>query len=242
MTDSNENNPVNRTGPVPGEDDVDHARRLRADGFKVVDIAKALNVSERQVYRLLATGNERIQIRDMEPWSISTAIEDGDTPEAIRYLFETNENVHWRRGAAKYAWVLNRLKTNLAPELVSAYAEIYVNVARRSGRDREVWSRILDLALITEPWATTKKRDRFFDQLHVRNESDLEFAAQVFNYLNGTANNWGGIFRVADPVPDQAGWLRSRVTEIEREEKREPGTARLIVTPGDREPPKKGKS
>ena len=112
---------------------------------------------------------------------------------------------------------------------------MHINVARRSGRDREVWGRILDLALLTEPWTVQENEDRFFDELHARNESDFEFAARVFSYLKGLAADWRGAFRVVGPVPDQAGWLRTRIVEVELEEKGEPGTVHLIETPGDRE-------
>jgi hypothetical protein len=205
----------------------------------VVEVAEILHISERQAYRLLATGNERVQIRDMETWTVSTAVEDGNSPEAIRYLLAANENVFWRRGAATYAWTLHQLKPELAPHMVSAFAGMHINVARRSGLDREVWGRILDLALVTEPWTAQENEDRFFDELHARNEPDLEFAAQVFHYLKGTATAWHGVIGHVGTVPDQVGWLRSRVVEIELEEKVEPGTVRLIETPGDKEPKKR---
>ena len=241
LTHSSKNKPADRTRPVPGEDDVDRAMRLRAEGRTVVEVGKAINTSPRSVYRLLATGRERVELRDTEAWSLMTSVDDGATPEAMRYLLETSESVRWRRGAARYAWVLHQLKPELPPELVSAFAEMQVNVSRRSGRDREMWARILDLALVTEPWSGQENEDRFFEDLHARNESDLEFAAQVFNYLKGIASNWTGIFHVAGPVPDQVGWLRARVDEIEREETGDPGTVQLIESPGNGEP-KKGKS
>ena len=235
MTGSKSDHPHNQFGPVPGEDDVAHARRLRADGLKVVDVAKALNISERQTYRLLAAGNERVQRRDMDGWSLTTSLEDADEPEKTRYLFETTQSTLWRRHSADFAWKVHQLKQELPSEIVQAFAGMYVNASRRTGRDREVWSRILDLALVAEPWSGQENEDRFFEELHARNESDLEFAARVFSYLNEIASNWHGIIRVAGPVPDQVGWLRTRVLEIEREEKGGPSTVRPIETPGNRD-------
>ena len=205
-----------------------------------MEIAEARGVSVRQVYRLLAAARDSARPGDMRVWTLSSSFEDGDPPEAARYLLETNEIVLWRRGAARYGWAIHEVGPELAPELVSAFAEMHVNVSRWSGRDREVWARILDMALVLEPWSGQESEDRFFEELHARDESDLEFAAQVFNYLKGIATDWRGIFHVAGPVPDQRGWLRARVMEIEREEKGEPGTVRLIETPGDGDG-KKGK-
>ena len=121
----------------------------------------------------------------------------------------------------------------LPPALVSAFADMLANLSWRSGRDREIWGRILDFALVSEPWVNEENEVRFFKNLYARDVADLEYAAQVSVYLKGIAENWRGLLRVEGPVPDQVDWLRKRVEAIKREEEGEPGTIRLLRTPGD---------
>ena len=226
--------PIYTEPPAPGidADDVVQAQQLKDQGLKVMEIAGVLGVSPRQVYRLMVEARDRIRPGDMQAWTLSSSIEDGEPPEMAAYLLETNETVAWRRGAARYAWALHRVKPELPPELVSGFAEMHLNVSRRSGQDHEVWARILDLALVTEPWTGRENEDRFFEDLHARDEGDLEFAAQVFTYLKSIATDWQGVFRVQGPVPDQAAWLRRRIEAIKQEEIADPRSVRLIKTPG----------
>ena len=221
-----------RLAPGIDDNDVLRAQRLKDEGLKVLEIAETLGVSVRQTYRFLVEAREGMRAGDMQTWTLSSSIEDGEPPEMAAYLLETNETVAWRRGKARYAWALHRVKPELPPELVSGFAEMHLNVSRRSGQDHEVWARILDLALVTEPWTGRENEDRFFEDLHARDEGDLEFAAQVFNYLKGISRDWQGVFRVEGPVPDQAAWLRRRIEAIKQEEIADQRKVRLIRTPG----------
>lgn len=239
MTESLDSNPDIRTGPVPGEDDVAHAQRLRADGVKVVDVARALHISERGAYRLLANGRERVIHSDIEAWSITTSIEDGDPPEKVRYLFEMPESIRWRRHDAKFAWTVHQLKPGLPPIVVLAFAMMYGTLSRRSRQDRDALNRILDLALRVEPWAGGEEAERFFSGVAVTAEDELEYSAQVFSFLKQIVSLNTGGEQSQRPDTGDVVWLRHRVAELEREiaaaEREldaEQGRVRLIGVPG----------
>ena len=220
-------------GPVPGEDDVAHAQRLRADGLKVVDIAKELHISERGAYRLLAAGRERVRHSDIEAWTITTSVEDGDPPEKVRYLFEMPESIRWRRRDAEFAWALHQLKPELPTELVSAFASMYVAVSQHRGRTRDRWSKILDLALALEPWTDEENEDRFFQDVNVPGGEDLEFAARVISYLEETAMAERVVLQSVPPVPDQVVWIRERVRQLAQETQIGRDVPQVIEIPGD---------
>ncbi len=240
MTNPKHANLTEHAGPVPGEDDAARAQRLRAQEMSVAGIASELSVSERQVYRLLAAARARVRDRDLEPWSLAASAEDAGTPAMSRYFLEHRESVLFRRGSAAYAWQVHQVSPELSPELVAAFAEMYLNVSRLRGRDRDVQAWILDLALHLRPWSSEKAGLRFRGAVPARDEADLEFAARVAVFLRRIHEHWGGILRPMAPVPDHAGWLAAREAELEREATGGTRTVRPMDAPGVEKPRRRG--
>jgi hypothetical protein len=218
---------------IPGQDIAVRALELQAEGKKAVEIGVILGISRRQVFRLLGEAKERVSREEFRRWTVLDSLDREDPPEKIKDLLQTDEEREWTRGEASYAWQLHRLKPEMSPRLVAAFAEMYSNVA--GSGDRDVRAKVLDMALLHEPWRDDATQARYFVSLELSSDDDVRFAVEVVWYLQ-----WQNAFD-AEPQPRQLNRqlvrrleseLRRRWAGFESRRARERQTGNVHLVPG----------
>ena len=238
MTPANESK-MDETSPrneplLPGEDEVDRANRLRAGGLTVGQVAEALGRSERQVYRLLSRGRERLPRSRYKKWSIWSSRKNDEPIEMAEYLFGTDAEAGWMQDEALWAWQIHCLRPGLDPHFVSALARFYESIDNLDEDDRSHRARLVDLAIRYEPWVDEEHRHRYFDAVPARNVGDLEYAARLAWYMDHISGRYAEHV-VLVPVPiveDQVETLERMVERTQDELDRDTARVKVIMEPG----------
>lgn len=139
--------------------------RLKAEGKTPAEIARLQHVSKRTVYRRLEDA-ETLGLLDLhEPWSLLTAMKRGESPDKARYIL-TSEWAVGTQQEADWAWMLRSIASgldwdrSLEPALIGAFTHLYVDTANTVGH---AWkARVLDAALVDQPWEGREAMLRFF--------------------------------------------------------------------------------
>ena len=228
---------MNETSPrdeplLPGEDEVDRAKRLRAEGLTVRQVATALDLSERQTYRLLSRGRERFSRSNFEKWSIWSSRKNNEPAAMAVYLFEADREAGWMQDEAAWAWQVHCLRPELDPWTVHAFARIYELIDNLDEDDRPHRARLVDLALQHEPWVDAERRHRYFRAVQARNVGDLEYVAHLAWYLDQVAGRDLPLLELEPIVEDQVGTLERMVERMQDDFDRDEARIKLIPEPG----------
>ncbi|MQF70494.1 hypothetical protein FIL92_00715 [SAR202 cluster bacterium AD-812-D07_MRT_10900m] len=238
MTHSNDSK-IDDTSPnneplLPGENEVDRANRLRARGLTVRQVAAALDLSERQTYRLLSRGRARFSRSKFEKWSVWSSRKNNEPIAMAEYLFETDRETGWMQDVAAWAWRVHCLRPELDPGTVNSFARIYKLIDNLDEDDRPHRARLVDLALHHEPWTDEEHRRRYFDAVQARNEGDLEYAAHLDWHLGHVTGRYGKVvlLKLVPIVEDQVDYLKRIVERMQDELDRDEAKITVIREPG----------